>query len=93
MADTIRRGFVVSGQVQGVGFRWWTRRTASQLGLRGTVANLPDGRVEVRVEGPARPVEEMRQLLRRGPTGAHVTAVEEFEVAEPLPDHFDIVGW
>lgn len=93
MAETIRRGFIVSGRVQGVGFRWWTRRTASGLGLRGSVANLPDGRVEVRVEGPARTVEEMRDLLRRGPTGAHVAHLEEFEVAEPLPDRFEIVGW
>ena len=42
----------VKGRVQGVGYRWWTRARALELGLVGTAANLPDGRVEVVVEGP-----------------------------------------
>jgi acylphosphatase len=44
----------VRGQVQGVGFRWWVRGLAVELGLVGHAANLSDGRVEVVVEGPRR---------------------------------------
>ena len=46
-----QRGFRVCGRVQGVGFRWWTRRRASDLGLRGTVRNRPDGSVEIHAAG------------------------------------------
>ncbi|WP_432534353.1 acylphosphatase, partial [Kineococcus esterisolvens] len=53
----------VSGAVQGVGFRWWTRSQALQLGLAGRAVNKPDGRVEVVAEG-GRPALE--QLLDRG---------------------------
>ena len=48
-----RVGVILEGRVQGVGFRWWTRREATALGLRGTVRNLDDGSVEVHVAGPA----------------------------------------
>ena len=43
--DTVERGFAIRGRVQGVGFRWWTLRTADKLGVEGTVENLPDGSV------------------------------------------------
>uniref|UniRef100_UPI003D7E042E acylphosphatase n=1 Tax=Kineococcus sp. SYSU DK009 TaxID=3383130 RepID=UPI003D7E042E len=56
----------VSGAVQGVGFRWWTRSQALQLGLAGRAVNKPDGRVEVVAEG-GRPALE--QLLDRGGGG------------------------
>ncbi len=46
----------VRGRVQGVGFRWWTRARALELGLAGWALNLSDGRVEVVAEGPRRPV-------------------------------------
>ncbi len=52
-----QRGFRVRGRVQGVGFRWWTRRKASDLGLRGTVRNRPDGSVEVHVAGDVETLE------------------------------------
>ncbi len=51
---------LVSGIVQGVGYRWWTRRTAAELGLRGWVRNLYDGRVEIWVEGDP---ERVRTLI------------------------------
>jgi len=52
----------VKGHVQGVGFRWWTRARALELGLAGTATNMADGRVEVVAEGPE---EACRALLAR----------------------------
>ena len=67
----------VSGRVQGVGFRWWTRSRALELGLVGSAANLGDGRVEVVAEGSRAACESLLEALRStGPPG-HVTAVVE----------------
>jgi acylphosphatase len=49
---SVRRVAVVSGHVQGVGYRWFVRELASAAGLAGSARNLPDGRVEVVLEGP-----------------------------------------
>ena len=57
----------VKGQVQGVGFRWWTRARALELGLVGTATNLDDGRVEVVAEGPEEACRELLAALPRGP--------------------------
>lgn len=76
----------VRGRVQGVGFRWWTRSQASRLELTGTVRNLPDGSVEVRLRGPAEKVDELARLLAQGPPGAHVAAVEEQPLSMPVDD-------
>jgi acylphosphatase len=54
----------VHGQVQGVGFRWWTRSRALALGLVGSASNLPDGRVEVVAEGPKAACERLLAQLR-----------------------------
>jgi acylphosphatase len=53
----------VSGRVQGVGFRWFTRRAAEQLGLAGRVRNLPDGRVEIEVAGSPERLEAFRSQV------------------------------
>lgn len=53
----------VSGAVQGVGFRWWTRSRALELGLRGWAMNRPDGRVEVVAEGPRPALNRLTALL------------------------------
>lgn len=89
----MRRAYRVVGKVQGVGFRWFTRETASSLGLRGTVRNASDGSVEVVVDGPEPAVAELRSWLAEGPPGADVTRVEERnETPEgPLPHPFTIV--
>jgi acylphosphatase len=50
--EIVRLTAWVRGRVQGVGFRWWVRSRALELGLAGSAANLPDGRVEVVAEGP-----------------------------------------
>jgi acylphosphatase len=72
-----RRGFVVRGRVQGVGFRWWTQRMGIALGVGGHVRNLADGSVEVHAAGSADALDALARALHRGPAGAHVSAVEE----------------
>jgi acylphosphatase len=85
--------FLVSGQVQGVGFRWFVARHARSLGLVGYARNLPDGRVEVVVSGREESLPELEQLLRSGPANAQVERVERF--TEPAPamvgKSFDVV--
>ena len=67
----------VSGRVQGVGFRWWTRARALELGLVGSATNLADGRVEVVAEGPQEALDALVEALRGdGPPG-RVDAVVE----------------
>jgi acylphosphatase len=71
------RRFVVSGRVQGVAYRAWTRMQADALGLAGWAMNLRDGRVEVLACGDVAAIERLRQLLSEGPPAARVTAVDE----------------
>jgi acylphosphatase len=65
----------VHGRVQGVGFRWWTRCRALELGLTGYVANLADGRVLVIAQGPRAAGEKLLQLLDGGVTPGRVDDV------------------
>jgi acylphosphatase len=67
---SVRMTARVRGRVQGVGFRWFARRVALDLGLRGHALNLPDGTVEVVAEGPRETCEQMIDTLRgRGSPG------------------------
>ncbi|HLI85489.1 MAG TPA: acylphosphatase [Bryobacteraceae bacterium] len=75
--------WVISGRVQGVGFRYFAQRAATELNLTGYVRNLEDGGVEVYAAGPADQLARFAALLQRGPRGAMVRAVEE-EPAEVL---------
>ena len=78
----VARRFLISGRVQGVGFRWFAKDAAAREGVCGFVRNLPDGRVEAFVEGDAEAVTRVEMALRRGPGGARVETVnvidEEF---------------
>lgn len=65
----------VHGRVQGVGFRWFVVRTASDLGLLGWVANEPDGSVSLVAEGPDDRLEELLAALRLGPPSSSVREV------------------
>jgi acylphosphatase len=76
----IARRFIVRGRVQGVGFRFFAIRAAHRLGVVGRVRNLPDGTVEAIAEGTPEAVAEFRAELWRGPSYAHVTAVDESEI-------------
>ncbi|RJL25034.1 acylphosphatase [Bailinhaonella thermotolerans] len=67
----------VRGSVQGVGFRWWTRARALELGLVGWAANLVDGRVEVVAEGPEKSCAELLDRLRGPGTPGRVDGVVE----------------
>jgi acylphosphatase len=72
----IARRFHVSGRVQGVGFRYFTREVAELEGVTGYVRNLPDGRVEALVEGDIEAVARVERALHSGPRGARVDHVE-----------------
>lgn len=67
----------VVGQVQGVGYRYWTRRQARRLGVTGWIMNLDDEKsVELVAEGSSEALDELERLLHTGPTGARVERVE-----------------
>jgi acylphosphatase len=67
---------LVSGDVQGVGFRWYTREQAMTRGLAGFARNRPDGRVEAAFEGNPAKVDDMVEWCRRGPRWATVSSLE-----------------
>ncbi|MFH1008737.1 MAG: acylphosphatase [Candidatus Latescibacterota bacterium] len=67
---------LVSGVVQGVGFRFFVRRLARPYGLTGTVRNLPDGKVEIEAEGARGLLQDFLKGVRLGPASAHVSGVE-----------------
>jgi acylphosphatase len=77
----VARRYLISGRVQGVGFRYFTEDTALREGVSGYVRNLPDGRVEAVVEGDVAAVARVEQALWNGPPGARVEQVD----VEPMP--------
>jgi acylphosphatase len=72
----------VTGRVQGVFFRAWTRDEARRLGVSGWVRNCPDGSVEAHLDGSEQAVEQLIERLRQGPSGARVNDVRA-NFAEP----------
>jgi acylphosphatase len=76
---TIRRRVLVSGQVQGVFFRDTARRKADAVGVAGSARNLPDGRVEVCLEGDPNSVQSVIDWCYEGPDWAQVTTVDVVE--------------
>jgi acylphosphatase len=87
-----RRRFAVEGRVQGVGFRAWTARQASTLGLSGIVRNQPDGAVEIEVAGQEPALVQFREWLTKGPHFAAVRLVRDLPCTERvLPADFRIV--
>jgi len=87
-----RRRWIARGRVQGVGFRWFVWREAERLGLGGFARNLRDGTVEVVSQGPDEALDRLEELLRRGPSGARVDALDRLDVPAELevPNSFDI---
>jgi acylphosphatase len=87
----VARRYIVSGRVQGVGFRYFTQDTARREGLSGGVRNLPDGRVEITAEGDEETLARFESALWRGPSHARVENVE-VESTTPTGQHrgFDI---
>ena len=88
----IARHFLVTGRVQGVGFRWFVVREASALGVAGWTRNLPDGRVEALAQGEPEAVEALAAALAKGPPHARVSHVAVDDVAvDPELTSFDVV--
>ena len=78
--------FLIRGRVQGVGFRWFVHREASELNLRGWVRNTDRGEVEVVAAGDPQDLDELRTELHKGSRGSRVDAVVEHELAESEGD-------
>jgi acylphosphatase len=89
----VGKRFLVAGRVQGVGYRYFARDAARLEGIRGTVQNLDDGRVEVVASGEAESMTRFERSLRRGPAGARVDDVQ-VEPGPPAsgPGDFHVLG-
>ena len=81
--------FLVRGRVQGVGFRWFVHREASEMALRGWVRNTEDGDVEVLAAGEPVDLDELRASLHRGPRGSRVDKVIEHPLVESEGENLD----
>ncbi len=92
MAEMRRINVIVTGLVQGVGYRYYTLVQAQQLGLSGWVRNLPDGRVEVVAQGNSVALVQLLEALKSGPNRATVEgAVVDWLEPEQLPvDKFSV---
>lgn len=90
MGAVIRTRAIVTGRVQGVGFRWSAREEARRLGVTGWARNRLDGSVEVEVEGAEESVERMLDWLRTGPPGSAVATVDVSATAVTGDDAFRV---
>ena len=86
-AMRVARRYLISGRVQGVGFRYFSKDTADREGVTGWVRNLPDGRVEALVEGEEEAVTRVERALRQGPRGARVASVAVDDREPPSGAH------
>ena len=82
---------IVSGQVQGVGFRYWTAAEAERRGLEGWVRNRRDGTVEAVFQGDDELVDDMLRACRSGPRGGRVTDLDVADEAEAAGPGFSIL--
>jgi len=86
----VRRRAVVSGVVQGVGFRWSARAEAQRLGVTGFARNRPDATVEVEAEGTPAAVAAFVSWLKKGPPSARVSSVELSDLSPLGSTEFDV---
>ena len=77
---------LVTGKVQGVGFRWFVRVAGRRLGLSGWVRNREDGSVELAASGPQEKLDELRRAVTKGPDGAAVSEVAELGLVNDALD-------
>jgi acylphosphatase len=84
-SEPTRVAATVSGDVQGVGFRWFIAREARHLGLAGWVANAADGSVRIEAQGDRSSVDRLLELAHVGPPGARVDRVTSTDM-QPRPD-------
>lgn len=80
--ETKTRRYSIDGRVQGVGFRWFTRQVAEELGLAGWVRNVPDGTVEAVARGTEEQLQRFETRLGEGPPGGRVHRVDVQESSE-----------
>ena len=80
MTTNVARRFLIRGDVQGVGYRFFAQRAAARHQIVGYVRNLPDGTVEALAEGPANSVESFKHDLATGPQWSTVEQVEEIYI-------------
>ncbi len=92
MANLETRRYVVTGRVQGVGFRWVVEREAVQAGVAGWVRNREDGSVEVMATGTEEQLSSLRRKLREGPRAARVDNVRESAAPMLKAESFRIEG-
>lgn len=85
----VRRRWIVTGRVQGVGFRAWVQYRATSLGLAGWTRNVADGSVEVEAEGSAEEIAAFELMLRQGPRHAAVRSVTSSESAAKVREDAD----
>jgi acylphosphatase len=88
--EVLARRYVVRGRVQGVGYRYFARRAAEALGVRGYARNLDDGRVEVYAVGARDRLDDLAGMLHQGPRFSDVRGVEEQEAAVQQYSSFEI---
>jgi acylphosphatase len=82
---------LLTGRVQGVGFRHFTRQQAGRLGVMGTVANLADGRVEIEAAAEAATLADFAARVRQGPPSGCVDRLDETEIADAGWTDFRVV--
>jgi len=80
------RRYIVTGRVQGVGFRWFVEKEARKIGVSGWVRNTDDGSVEVLASGTSDQLERLRKALKQGPRAARVDEVQEVDVEQEHSD-------
>jgi len=90
MGSVSRKRVIVTGMVQGVGFRYYTEAQAGSLGLGGYVRNRSDGAVEAEIEGDDDAIERMLDWLHTGPRSASVESVQVTDLAEHGEASFSI---
>ncbi len=88
----IAQEFVIRGRVQGVGFRWFVKKAADELGLKGFVRNEADGRVFVYAAGSEAKLSQFASRLHQGPRFAEVRGVDEREAVVQQYGAFEIEG-
>ena len=76
------RRYIVTGRVQGVGFRWFVEKEAREISVSGWVRNNQDGSVEVLASGTPDQLDRLRKALQQGPRAGRVDEVQQFEVEQ-----------
>lgn len=88
----MKKHLIISGKVQGVGFRYWLQNYATQKGVFGWVRNLNTGQVEVFLMGGERTISELIEACELGPTNSLVEHIEISDSKDPCPtESFEIL--